>query len=62
MNTKYDYLKGIRSAIEERLGRSLNELEFEILLIRGHGRFWDLQWSADGIRLYDVNSASLKSR
>lgn len=62
MTTKYDYLKGIRSAIEQRLGRSLNELEFQTLLIRGNGRFWDLQWNTDGIRLYDVNSPSLHAR
>jgi hypothetical protein len=56
MTTKYDYLKGIREAIEQRLGRSLNELEFQRLLIRGNGQFWDLNWGADGIRLYDLNT------
>ncbi len=54
MDTNYDYLKGIRSAIEQRLGRSLTQVEFQTLLIRGHGRFWDLNWGDEGIRLYDV--------
>jgi hypothetical protein len=62
MTTKYDYLKGIRSAIEARLGRSLNEMEFQTLLIRGNGRFWDLRWNSDGIRLYDVKSPTLRLR
>ena len=56
MNEKYNYLTGIRQAIEQRMGRSLSELEFQLLLIRGNGQFWDLHWSADGIRLYDLNT------
>ena len=56
MNDKYTYLTGIREAIEQRLGHALSDLDFQILLIRGHGQFWDLHWNADGIRLYDLNN------
>ena len=62
MTTKYNYLKGIRYAVEQRLGRSLSELEFQILLIRGQGQFWDLDWNADGIRLYDPQSPALSMK
>jgi hypothetical protein len=56
MNTHFDYLKGIRDAVEQRLGRSLSEIEFQVLLIRGDGQFWDLDWNSEGIRLYEINA------
>lgn len=62
MNDKYTYLTGIREAIEQRMGRALSDLEFQVLLIRGNGQFWDLDWGADGIRLYDPNSVPLPAR
>jgi hypothetical protein len=62
MNDKYTYLAGIREAIEQRLGHALSDLEFQILLIRGNGQFWDLHWGADGIRLYDLKTVPLPAR
>ena len=53
MTGHYNYLSHIKNAIEQRLGRSLSQVEFEILLIRGQGRFWELTWQEGGIRLLD---------
>lgn len=61
MDGKYNYLKGIRTAIEERLGRSLSENEFQRLLRHGEGRFWELNWQSNGIRLYDLPTSLPKT-
>ena len=60
MTGHYDYLHHIRHAIEQRLGRSLSQVEFEILLIRGHGQFWELDWRTGGIRLRDLADIELE--
>ena len=60
MTSHYDHLTHIRQAIEQRLGRSLSQIEFETLLIRGQGQFWDLDWGTGGIRLRDLADIKLE--
>ena len=62
MTNHYTYLNHIRDAIEQRMGRSLSEVEFKDLLIRGHGRFWDLDQDTGGIRLHDLAEIKLTAK
>ena len=62
MTGQYTHLNHIKQAVEQRMGRTVSQLEFEILLIRGHGQFWELTWQTGGFRLLDSTEIQINQK